>query len=826
MQNFNLGGNWSVARADKQNWFNATVPGCIHTDLLAAGKIEDSFYRDNEEKTFWVGETDWVYVREFVLSEAMLAHKRVLLRCDGLDTLAEIKINGSRVGKTDNMFRTWEFDVKKYLRAGENHIEIGFRSPFPYLQRKNKKRRLPAWGVGDFRLDSGGWIRKEPCNFGWDWGPRLVTCGIWRAINIVAFDTARLDDIQILQDHAKRDRVGLDINVCADIVGKAKLNARITVKYNNRIVAEVKAPVKRSKARCELVIKNAKLWWPNNMGAQPLYEVTVDLVDEAGVLLDARTKRIGLRTLELVRKKDKWGESFHFAVNGVPFFAKGANWIPADTFATRVTRDDYNHLLVSAADANMNMLRVWGGGIYEDDSFYNLCDELGLCVWQEFMFACATYPAFDKDFMDNVREEACDNVKRLRHHPCVALWCGNNELEMGLVGNRWNDSQMSWSDYKKLFDKLLPSVVKKHDPQRTCIPGSPHSPRGRRSDSNNPNCGDAHLWGVWFELKPFEWYRTTHHRFCSEFGFQSFPEPKTVRSFTKPEDKNISSYIMEYHQRSPIGNSAIMTYMLDWFQVPKDFGKTLMLSQIQHGMAMKYAVEHWRRNMPRCMGALYWQINDCWPAASWASIDSRGRWKGLHYMARHFYAPVMVSGVEDAEKGTVKIYVTSDLLKTRKGKLSWRLTNATGRKITAGEFSVTIPPNKSRSVEKLNLLQHLEKFGPRDLMLWLELDTGKDAVSTNFVTFGRPKHLKLQKPEFKVKVSETPDGRFIVQLKADKCALWTWLELSRMDAHYSDNFFHVRPGRSTEILVCPQKTMTASAFEKQLKVRSLIDTYK
>jgi len=814
-----------VGRAGKRERFDAAVPGCIHADLLAAGKIDDPFFRDNETRTLWVGETDWVYERRFRVSDELLASDRVVLRCEGLDTLATITLNGARVGRTDNMFRVWEFDAKKFLRAGENTISVRFDSPLPYLRRKNKKFRLPAWGVGDFRLDSGGWIRKETCNFGFDWGPKLVTCGIWRPIRLVAFDVARLGDVRIEQEHFRSGRVALDVRASVDNVRRASLRAHVTIALDNRTVAETNVPVKGGKARAKLEVKKAKLWWPNGMGEQPLYEVTAELVDETGELLDTKTKRIGLRTLELERKKDKWGESFRFAVNGVPFFAKGANWIPADALVTRVSRDDYEYLIASAAAANMNMLRVWGGGIYEDDVFYDLCDEFGICVWQDFMFACGTYPAFDAAFLENVRAEARDNVERLRHHACIALWCGNNELESGLVGAKWDDDRMSWTDYRRLFDRLLPAVVKTCDPGRAYWPGSPHSPRGVREDSNSPKWGDAHVWGVWFERKPFEWYRTTGHRFCSEFGFQSFPEPKTVRGYTLPEDRNVTSFVMEHHQRSGIGNAVIMAYMLDWFRVPKNFEMTLWLSQIQHGMAMKYAVEHWRRNMPRTMGALYWQLDDCWPVASWSSIDYHGRWKALHYMARRFYAPLLVSGVEDPEKGTVRIHVTSDLPGPRTGKLTWTLTDTAGAKTASESATVKIAPLKSTCVETLKLGAYLKRRGARDLMLWLELETPKEETCTNFVSFARPKHMKLRDPRLSARVRAVAENCFAVKIRAAHPALWAWLELPRAEAHYSDNFFHVRPGRPVEVLAHVAKPMTREAFEKQLILRSLVDTY-
>jgi beta-mannosidase len=548
------------------------------------------------------------------------------------------------------------------------------------------------------------------------------------------------------------------------------------------------------------------------------------LLDKDSSILDTVVKRIGLRTLHIQRKKDQWGESFQFVVNGVPFFAKGACWIPADTFAPHLKYDDYANLIKSAAEAHMNMLRVWGGGFYEADAFYELCDELGICVWQDFMFACATYPTFDDAFMENVRAEFDDNIRRLRHHPSIALWCGNNEMEQGWVGDEWNDRQMSWEDYSKLFDKLLPEIVNKLDPERDYWPCSPHSPHGDRNDFNNPDWGDAHLWNVWHGKQPFEWYRTAQHRFCSEFGFQSFPEPKTVYGYTAPQDRNITSYVMEHHQRSGIGNTTIMTYLLDWFRLPDEFEATLWLSQILQGMAMKYAVEHWRRNMPRTMGTLYWQLNDCWPVASWSSIDYHHRWKALHYMAKQFFAPVLVSGVENIEKDSVTIYINSDLMEPCMGELSWTITEVKGKTILKDKKQVEIERG-GHQTSVLNLTKYIKDYGVRDLMVWLDLSVNGKSLSTNFVTFARPKHLELCQPDIKSTVSlenSTP----VVTLASKAPALWTWLELADVDAHFSDNFFHLRPGKPVRITISTQEPLSLVKIKKNLRIRSLIDTYK
>ena len=820
MQFLDLGGSWKLQQSGKKNTIAAQVPGCVHTDLMNAGLMDDPYYRDDELKYQWIGDKAWRYSRSFTVSKAILKQDRLLLRCEGLDTLATILINGKKVGVTDNMFRSWEFDVQSLLVEGENTIAVRFDAPVPYTKEKSKKKILPSW------VDkAAGWIRKEPCNFGWDWGPRLVTSGIWRSIGLVAFSTARLADIHIQQVHS-RAKVKLNITTTIERSTRKAVSAKVTVRYKNRVVAENETPLKGKSADLNFSIAKPQLWWPSGMGAQALYDVEVRLLDADGKKLDQQSKRIGLRTIRVERKKDKVGETFQFVVNGVAFFSKGANWIPADTFATRVTEEDYRRLLQDATEANMNMIRVWGGGYYEADVFYDICDELGLCVWQDFIFACGTYPTMDEDFMATVKCEAEDNVRRLRHHASMALWCGNNELEMGLVGDKWNDDQMSWADYKPLFDKLLPAVVRKLDPDHDYWPCSPHSAKGDRGDSSSPKSGDAHLWDVWHGKKPYEYYRTTEHRFVSEFGFQSFPEPKTMYSCTEAKDRNVTSYVMEHHQRSDIGNTTIMQYMCDWFRLPDSYENTLWLSQILQGMAIKYAVEHWRRNMPISMGALYWQLNDCWPVASWASIDYYGRWKGLHYMAKKFFAPLLVSGLEDAEKGTVEVHVTSDQLKSSKGTVAWRLTDVSGKSLETGEKKINIPERKSVRVETLKLKKYLDSHGPRNLMLWLELTVAGKVQSTNFVSFARPKHLELEDPGIVTKIKKYTNDTFLVSITARKPALWAFLETPDMDARFSDSFFHLVPGAPIEVLVTPKEKTSLKQMQQQLRVQSLIDTYE
>ncbi|MDX2078959.1 MAG: glycoside hydrolase family 2 protein [bacterium] len=821
MRRITLNGMWELLQAGTGTPLPAPVPSCIHTVLLANGQLDDPFYRDNERKQMWIGETDWHYRRVVLVDAEMLTYERVLLRCHGVDTIATITLNGVVIGKTENMFRTYEFDVKPHVMVGENTLTIAIEAPLTYAQRMDaEKGKMGGW-VEPMRINSGAWIRKEPCNFGWDWGPKMLTSGIWREVEWVCFDVARLDDVQLLQDH-QDGAVSLTVNLSAEVLKKdAPLEAHIAIRFGDEWVADTTISLVDGAGVAQLTIHHPRLWWVAGLGDQPLYDVTITLTHD-GQILDTRHQRIGLRTLTLERHLDEWGESFYFACNGVPYFAKGANWIPTSPYPDQFNRATYEQLIRASADVHMNMLRVWGGGVYEDDAFYDLCDQYGISVWQDFMFACGTYPSFDTDFMTNVRAEAQDNVRRIRHHACIALWCGNNEVEQGMSSPLWNYN-FSWEDYERLFDVLLADVVAELAPQTAYWAGSPHSPYGDRDDWMNPRWGDSHLWAVWHGKEPFEWYRTRPDRFCSEFGFQSFPQPRIIEEFTLPQDRNITSYVMEHHQRSGIGNSTIIHYLLDWYRLPTSFESTIWLSQILQGMAMKYAVEHWRRNMPCTMGALYWQLNDVWGAPSWSSLDWRGNWKALHFMAKRFYAPLLISGVEDMTAKTIQIHITSDLGKSTPCVVRWHVTDTSGKSLETGEQAVTVMPRANQMVMPLNMETHIATHGARDLLIWLELYLDGVCVSDNLVLLARPKHMTLYDPHIQPAIRAISDTEFDLTLTADAPALWVWLEADM--GVFSDNFFHLSTTRPTTVRLITPYSTTQQAVQAGLRVQSLINTY-
>jgi len=808
LRRVDLNGAWQLARIGEDTWIPANVPGCVHTDLFAAGKIPDPFFRDNERTLQWIGEADWIYRRTFEVPDEVLQRHRVLLRCDGLDTLAVIKINGREIGRADNMFRTWEFDAKSALRAGENVIEISFASPLPLMKERQAARTLFEW-AGPHEPRGRAWVRKEPCNFGWDWGPVLITCGIWRKISLEAIDTARIEDVQILQDHSVKGSVGLGVHIKAQVVRAAPLQAAVAVSHKGRNVARASIGLSGGTGRAAMNIRHPKLWWPAGMGEPSLYDVEVKLLDARGNVIDGAARRIGLRTLKLLPQDEQ--NSLRFEINGVPFFAKGANWIPADAFANRVTPKILRRYVADAVAANMNMLRFWGGGYYEEDTLFDACDEMGVCVWLDFKFACSSYPAFDDAFMENVRLEARDNLRRLRHHPCIAVWCGNNEISL-MTKDQWSDNSMGRADYDKLFKDLLGAQVKELAPQANYVSGS-------------PDCGDTHYWQVWHGGKPFEAYRSLTG-FVSEFGFQSFPEPRTVRSYTAEEDRAlVLSPVMQWHQRSSgNGNQKIQDMTRRYFRAPKDFESALWLSQIVQAYGIKLGAEHWRQTMPKSMGCVFWQYNDCWPVASWSSVDYYGRWKALHYLARRFYAPILVSGLADSENGTVDIFVSSDRLEPCRGTLTWNVTGVEGKTLARGSDVLDIPARQSQKVKTLDLRDQNQAQGANNVLTWLKLVVAERAVSDNLVLFVFPKDLKLADPQLKTSVVETQEG-FLVALTAEKPALWAWLSFDELDAKFSDNFVYVTADTPARIQVVPGKRMTKANFTKALRARSLFDTY-
>ncbi len=792
-EQMNLGGAWRMREADSETWHSAHVPGSVYADLMADGTMPDPFWRENELDAFERMKKDYVYQRTFTVTEAQLAHAHVELVCEGLDTLAHVSLNGREIAFADNMHITWVWDVKEQLHTGENTLEIRFDSPILYCAKKAEE--APGWESSDatpgFRH-----LRKAHCMFGWDWGPRLPDAGIWRPIFLRTWDAARLENALMLQTH--HDGV-VDVTIRPEIAGESAWSAEITAPDGEvMIIPETTA------AEQVVTIQNPQLWWPNGLGKQPLYRVTVRLA--AG---DTRTWRIGLRTMTVSREKDEWGEEFCHVVNGVKVFAMGADYIPEDNILARVTPERTRRLLEDCKAANFNAIRVWGGGYYPDDAFYDICDELGLLVWQDLMYACAFYD-LTPDFERSIRVETQQNVARLRHHASLALICGNNEMEMFMAGaNSALINHRTWefvptyphhiTDYVKMFEYILPAIVKETAPQTYWWPASPSS-GGNFDAPNDENRGDNHYWDVWHGEKPFTEYRKFFFRYASEFGFQSFPCLKSVEQFTLPDDRNIFSRVMERHQRNQAANGKILSYLSQTFRYPNSFDDLLYASQLMQAEAIRYGVEHWRRNRGRCMGAIIWQLNDIWPVASWASIDYYGRWKALHYAAKRFFAPVMISAEEEGElsqnpkineyhpaplEKSFRLNVCNETLRDVTGEVVWALRTPDGAIVRQGHQALTIPAMSAKWLDKVDcadasLTGHYVSFA---------FVVDDVAVSEGTCIFCAPKHFEFTDPQL---TAETHGDTIIVTSHAH--AKQVWLESEDADLLLDDNAFDMNPG--------------------------------
>lgn len=792
-EQMNLGGAWRMREADSETWHSAHVPGSVYADLMADGTMPDPFWRENELDAFERMKKDYVYQRAFTVSEAQLAHTHVELVCEGLDTLAHVSLNGREIAFADNMHITWVWNVKEQLHAGENTLEIRFDSPILYCAKKAEE--APGWESSDatpgFRH-----LRKAHCMFGWDWGPRLPDAGIWRPIFLRTWDTARLENALMLQAH--HDGM-VDVTIRPEIAGESAWSAEITAPDGEVIIIP-----ETTAAEQVITIEHPQLWWPNGLGKQPLYRVTVRLATG-----DTRVWRIGLRTMTVSREKDEWGEEFCHVVNGVKVFAMGADYIPEDNILARVTPERTRRLLEDCKAANFNAIRVWGGGYYPDDAFYDICDELGLMVWQDLMYACAFYD-LTPDFERSIRVETHQNVARLRHHASLALICGNNEMEMFMAGaNSALINHRTWefvptyphhiTDYVKMFEYILPAIVKETAPQTYWWPASPSS-GGNFDAPNDENRGDNHYWDVWHGEKPFTEYRKFFFRYASEFGFQSFPCLKSVKQFTLPDDRNIFSRVMERHQRNQAANGKILSYLSQTFRYPNSFDDLLYASQLMQAEAIRYGVEHWRRNRGRCMGAIIWQLNDIWPVASWASIDYYGRWKALHYAAKRFFAPVMISAEEEGElsqnpkineyhpaplEKSFRLNVCNETLRDVTGEVVWALRTPDGAIVRQNQQTLTIPAMSAKWLDKVDcadasLTGHYVSFA---------FVVDNVAVSEGTCIFCAPKHFEFVDPRLTV---ETRGDTLLVTSHA--YAKQVWLESEDADLLLDDNAFDMNPG--------------------------------
>ena len=826
MQTCTLNGTWQLSAGHRSlESVDMQIPGTVLSGLLAAGKIKDPFYRTNEDATralFW---KDYVFTRTFDVDEELLAQQHIVLVCEGLDTLAEISINGTFLAKTDNMHRTWKFQAKKLLHPGKNEIQIVFRSvlrfieDYPYEAHK-KINYIPCGSMKGNQL-----LRKAHSMFGWDWGPQTIDAGIFRDIYLQGYSHARIEDIRIHQQHAKNVSVQTSITLSESVPGQ-KLCVELSEDGADKpLQTKLCKTNADGVAAVDFVIENPKLWWPNDYGDQPLYIVRTTLLDEDGTSLESITRRIGLRTLTISQEKDEWGNEFAFCVNGVKIFTRGGNYIPDDCLYTRITEKKLDYILESCRRAHFNCVRVWGGGYYPSDAFYDLCDEKGLIVWQDLMYACNVYDVTDA-FAENCRQETYDNVRRLRHHASLGLWCGNNEIES--AWDHWGDFQKETpylrADYIRLFEEVLPKAVQEADGETFYWHSSPSS-GGCFDNPDDANRGDTHYWDVWHGQKPFTDYRKYFFRFCSEFGFQSFPCAKTVNSFTLEDDRNIFSRVMESHQKNDAANGKMLYYLSENLRYPKDLTHLLYASQVLQGMAIKYGVDHWRRNRGRCMGTLYWQINDDWPAPSWSSIDYFGRWKALHYMAQKFYAPHAVSMT--LEDHRCHVYFSNESFETTEYSLTLSIRDLSGNVLETYETKGNSPAFSAIETAVVDICSWEDQKD--DIFLEAVIHTKDQKVLKDVETLVPYKYLNLKNPVISTEAEETNDA-FILHISSDCFAPFVALDFDDADVIFSDNFFHLTDKTVQDIIVKKEDILqghfeNTEDFRKRLQILSLGTSY-
>ena len=795
--------NWKLRimddTIDAGAYIPAIVPGSVYNDLINAGRMEDPYWRDNEMEALELMKNDFEYRGSIdVDADELAGADEAILRFGGLDTIADISLNGRSLGSVNNMHRVWEYPVKDLLKDKDNELVIIFHSPVKYIDEQFKED--PAILGTEDAMRGFPKIRKGHYMFGWDWGPRLPDAGIWKEVEVLALKKARIESVYVRQEFNEGlTEAKLRFDAC--VKKEAKTVAK-TVEPSLCLLVTIIDPdgnklYDKADISSGISIEDPKLWWPNGLGDQPLYTVRVELVDNDGEVLDEWERRIGLRKMEMSTVKDEYGSEFAHVVNNVKFFAMGADYIPEDNILSRCSRERTYELLNQCVAANFNCIRVWGGGLYPSDDFYDACDELGLVVWQDFMFACANY-RLTRDFEENILAELRDNIRRLRHHASLGLWCGNNEMEMFVDKGEWGAKNEIKSDYVKMYEYLFPRLLETEDPDRFYWPASP-SCGGGFDEPNSPDRGDVHYWDVWHGNKPFTEYRKFYFRYLSEFGFQSFPSIKTIETFTEPSDRNVFSYIMEKHQRNASANGKIMNYMEQIFLYPTDLDTLIYASQLLQAEAIRYGVEHFRRNRGRCMGTVYWQLNDCWPVASWSSIDYYGRWKALHYYAKRFFAPFMISCEEEglltqtmntnAEpfevKKSIRLSVANESMCTRKGTVKWQLRSADGSVLREETEDVNLEPLSAKWLA----LKELPEAGLYENYISYQLIEDGETVSQGTVLFCPPKHFKFIDPKLSVRF----EGDEII-VSASAYAKSVEIRNENDDLILSDNFFDINGG--------------------------------
>ncbi|MEA3479012.1 MAG: glycoside hydrolase family 2 protein [Bacteroidota bacterium] len=809
--------NWQFQQVGGDSIWDAEVPGCVHLDLFYNGIIEDPFYRDHETKLQWIENEEWEYNCTFDARQDIMDAEKLELVFEGIDTYADIYLNNELLLHTDNMFRTWVIDCKGQLQLKDNVLKVHFYSPVK--MDKEKAARLP-YALPDIR----GFSRKAPYHYGWDWGPRFVTSGIWRSVSLLAWKHFIIDDVYIQQKELSEDIARLSAQITVESTEDQLVEILIRDKVSGDELVSNEFTLARGSniLNFNFQIDNPILWWPHGWGDPHLYYL--ECIVKSGAFTDSESLEIGLRTIELIQQEDEQGTSFYFEINTEPLFAKGANYIPQESFLPRLKKEDYLKVIESARAANMNMLRVWGGGVYEDDIFYELCDRNGILVWQDFMFACNMYPG-DEGFLQSVQQEVVDNVIRLRNHPCIALWCGNNEVDEGWknwgwqdqLGYSFEDSSEVWNNYVKLFHELLPDILKKYDISRPYWPSSPSMGWGHGAAFHS---GDVHYWGVWWGEEAFKLYEAKVGRFMSEYGFQGMPDLRTIEQYTRYGDREIGSPVMENHQKHPRGTKLINLYMDRDYSVPDLFEDYVYVSQLVQAEGIRKAIEAHRRAKPYCMGTLYWQLNDCWPVTSWSGLDYYGRWKALHYFAKKAYQNVFVT----SDMGfMLNFYVLNDSLEGFDATIDITLQDFYGKSYWNHREDLSIIHNSNKLVFTIPKEELLRGYNPGELVLVIKLKSGENILAENIKYFVPVKELHLPVPEIQY-AADSISGGSIIGLWTDVLAKNVYLSSSDEKGFFSDNYFDLLPGDTVKIRYSGD--LSARDLNDNLKIKSIKDVHE
>ncbi len=812
MKRILLNDNWRMQKCDDMRSFSCSVPCSVYHTLMHHGEIEDPYYRENEVTALPVSDDDYCFSTQFEMPSALRGESHFSLCFEGIDTIAEITLNGIRLGTADNMHRSWCFDVTSLLQE-ENTLSVKILSPTNYIAQKQAER--PLWGVNS-TITGFPHVRKAHYMFGWDWGPQLPDMGIWRDVYLEGWHDGKIDNVYYTQQHTA-DCVALTAKLHFQTESALYYKIRLTDPEGMLLEETALLPIVEDTTEAVLRIESPRLWWARGYGEQPLYTACVMLCTADGTVLDEKTDRIGLRTVTVRQEPDEWGESFCINLNGRDIFAMGANMIPLDQLLPRCTPEKETQLLSACVEANFNVVRIWGGGYYPSDHFFDYCDTHGLLVWQDFMFACANYLLTDA-FWRTTEAELRENIIRLRNHPSLAMWCGNNEIETAFETWGLPEDPEAKADYLEQFEHRMPAILQELDPQRFYWRSSPSAYGGCKETYSN-HAGDMHYWEVWHSFKPFTAFRELYYRFCSEYGFESVPNLKTLLTVCDPAqgDLNLMSPVMEAHQKCEQGNEKLMYYLAQMMRYPESFEELIYSSQLMQAEYIRSSVEHMRRERGRCMGSVYWQLNDTNPVISWSSIDYCGRWKGLHHFAKRFHAPVLLS-VDERDAAHPRFNLSNETLQDVSGTICWTLRNPKSEVVTSGMIEATCPALTAKYFEAPDLSAYIgSERDKRRYYLSYVLETSEGGVSSGNALFVVPKKFDFVKTAVRTEITEA-EGCFCITLSADAFVKAVCLDCVSMDLPFSDNWFDLQGNEPVTVTVPREDGLTAEKLQEELRI--------